>query len=367
MDYKERLKRYKEGKLNEDERRELEEEIQKIKDISDFVYNLEEGEEEFSANVDFGVNKIKGAVNKKFIKAGTITGIIVIVIVCFLVFGLSPLVDKMYYDPSKQINEYTYNIDIPLNIYSDLYNVGSHYTGSIIEHKGFGKYDIKMDFSGFETQKTYHTTLERGKFDEISFRQIFQDQDIYTNSFDKIDNKEDDEEYIKELKKLPRTCYVKAAVVLKNDISLLKFETLKKKYGDIFSYVAVNGGNQNSNEKHIGFSPDFYGILIEKGSYDEEKYPGLTGEDMENAEQWELHYKSALKYLINDEAFLATMPDGDEMKENYHKALNYAEKNGVKVYAMVVYTSPNKILKLKEDPSIDNISILDVRVSQYAQ
>ena len=366
MDYKEMLRKYKDGELSEDERRDLEEEIQKVKEISDFVYNLEDEENDFSEDTGLGVKKIKGAVNKKFIKAGVITGIIVIIIVCFLIFGLSPLVDKIYYDPTEQINEYTQKIDIPLNIYSELHNVGVHYSGSIIEPKGFGKYNIEANFFGFESPKTYHTTLERGKFDEKSFQQIFQEQGIYVNSFDKIEHKGDDKEYEKELKKLPETSYVKAAVVLKDNISLTQLQKMKKKYGDIFSYAAVDGDGPY-NGYHLGFSPDFYGIVIEEKTYDKDKYPGLTGENMETPKQWEIHYKSALKYLIDDEEFMAALPDGEFTKESFKETLNYVEKNGVNVYAMVAYTSPKKLLKLKEDASIDNISILDVKASQYAQ
>ena len=41
MGYKEKIQKYKEGTLSETERRELEQEMEKIRKISDYIYGLE--------------------------------------------------------------------------------------------------------------------------------------------------------------------------------------------------------------------------------------------------------------------------------------------------------------------------------------
>ena len=41
MGYKEKIQKYKDGTLSEDERRDLEQEMEKIREISDYIYDLE--------------------------------------------------------------------------------------------------------------------------------------------------------------------------------------------------------------------------------------------------------------------------------------------------------------------------------------
>ena len=41
MGYKEKIQKYKDGTLSEDERRDLEQEMEKIRKISDYIYGLE--------------------------------------------------------------------------------------------------------------------------------------------------------------------------------------------------------------------------------------------------------------------------------------------------------------------------------------
>lgn len=314
----------------------------------------------------------------KISKKAVIIGVAVIAIICLLTFGLSLLMNKIYYNPSEITGKSEMTaITLPLMAFTELHCTDVQYSNSVIK-KGFGKYIINLNPVGPSWKKNSNTILNRGKFgnDETFFKAF---QDAYTESFEfnKYENyisdknekekkkKRDDSEYINELKKLPESAVVRASIVLKNDITLKQLSKLIEKYNIYINYAAVNWGQGKNYGYKLGFCPVTYGVNI-GDDYNKEKYPSFSLSEHSTSDEWEAHFKSLLKLMLDQKEFRHAVPQGF-FANPYEEALDYVEKKGVEVFALVLCENPKKLLKLKKDPLVDLITIKDVKVSSYSQ
>lgn len=177
MTYRELLKLYRQGKLEEDKKKEVEAEIEKQDAISEFLYeegeipgleDLKEQEDTEPAknliaasdteknagtgqNNDFDnrfVKEIRHSIRKAFIKMGVVTGAIVLAVILCAVFVLPRVVSAIYYDPNEVVGEYedlvTTRMDLDLSVYSELFLPGNYRNQVSAVSRGYGEYDITI-------------------------------------------------------------------------------------------------------------------------------------------------------------------------------------------------------------------------------
>lgn len=177
MTYRELLKLYRQGKLEEDKKKEVEAEIEKQDAISEFLYeegeipgleDLKEQEDTEPAknliaasdteknagtgqNNDFDnrfVKEIRHSIRKAFIKMGVVTGAIVLAVILCAVFVLPRVVSAIYYDPNEVVGEYedlvTTRMDLDLSVYSELFLPGNYRNQVSAVLRGYGEYDITI-------------------------------------------------------------------------------------------------------------------------------------------------------------------------------------------------------------------------------
>ena len=177
MTYRELLKLYRQGKLEEDKKKEVEAEIEKQDAISEFLYqegeipgleDLKEQENTEPAknliaasdteknagtgqNNDFDnrfVKEIRHSIRKAFIKMGVVTGAIVLAVILCAVFVLPRVVSAIYYDPNEVVGEYedlvTTRMDLDLSVYSELFLPGNYRNQVSAVPRGYGEYDITI-------------------------------------------------------------------------------------------------------------------------------------------------------------------------------------------------------------------------------
>lgn len=381
MGYKEKIQKYKDGTLSEDERRDLEQEMEKIREISDYIYGLElsesadlSGEKEKSA--EKSLKNIRRSVSRRFLKAGVATGAIVIAIVMFLIFGLSPLMNRLYYDPAEAAGEYSTVLDVPMHVFTELHCVDQNYSYALAKPEGFGSYSIKCGFSSGLQSSEESLFLNKGKFDEDSFYDTFK-LNHFTDDFDIVETyvedgkeitvKRDDSDYVEELAKLPKSACVKCAVNFKKALSLEELRDIMDR-NQVYGVRAIAAlGERQISVNHMGFIPGSSGNVLEKDAYDSKQYPYLCNTDAETPKEWALHFQNMLEYLLDSDDFMGAIPDGELQKEQYKEALAYIKKNGVKVYSLVTFASPENLRNMRKDSRVANISIMDVKVSEYSR
>lgn len=202
MTYRELLKLYRQGKLEDDKKKEVEAEIEKQDAISEFLYeegeipgleDLKEQEDTEPAknliaasdteknagtgqNNDFDnrfVKEIRHSIRKAFIKMGVVTGAIVLAVILCAVFVLPRVVSAIYYDPNEVVGEYedlvTTRMDLDLSVYSELFLPGNYRNQVSAVSRGYGEYDITIP------QNMSHT----GKFTSVSGKLVRGELTLY--------------------------------------------------------------------------------------------------------------------------------------------------------------------------------------------
>ena len=229
MTYRELLKLYKQGKLEDSTKKQIEAEIEKQDAISEFLYeedeipglsDLENGQDYFddlndkkqwterqNSKIEDNVEKqsenriieksksagdsrnqqedefnrqfikeIQRSIRKAFIKMGMIVGAAVLVIVLCAVFILPKAVSKFYYDPNEVAGKYeemiTTRMDLDLSVYSELLLPGNHRDQVNAVSRGYGEYDIVIP----------QTSSWTGKFTSVSGHLVRGKLTLYDNN-----------------------------------------------------------------------------------------------------------------------------------------------------------------------------------------
>ena len=153
MNYKDLLQRYKKGLLNDEEKRIIEQEIEKHEAIEEFLTETMDEEIYDSWNtLDFEnhkeeTSKLKKSVNKKLRKVVFTSVLIVVVLYIGIFYILSDIVDKIYYDPtattqSEDIKYKKSDFYYDMQAYVSLNMPGFSIYSTFQESKGFGEYEV---------------------------------------------------------------------------------------------------------------------------------------------------------------------------------------------------------------------------------
>lgn len=373
MSFREIIKMYKEGTLEDNKKELVREEIEKHEAISDYLYeksqipNLDEmdimmadANDEQEAE-DFS-KMVRRAIRRAFVKMGIIVGTVILAIMLVVVFLLPNLVSSFYYNPNEVVgtsasaNE-TKRMSLDLAVFSELFLPAKYRDKVIAEELGYGKYDIIIpqtvayngDFSSvagvLERNKLtlYSPDLLRGYPDnafvlpenvswphrgmgasgsaEVAFEglQDLNDDDVYTAYFS-LD-------------------------------ALTDYESIYKQVGN--AWYAV----YNEPGCHAGFWSSASGIVFD---WDRDKYPLLStldskgnGEEIEanaaSEDAMRTHFLSMLRYMQDHREVLKMFGNEDKKLD---EAIRYIEANDLKIYGFMIIASKDRILELAENNNI---------------
>ena len=173
MSYREKIERYKKHQLTEEETKEVEAEIEKTEAISDYLADrlMDDLEEEFFSK-DSGEQTdakekmeqntasakefeayVKKSIHRSFRRMGMAVGGVVLAVVLFIQFGMSPLMSSLYYNPAKteiletKSGDITYQtsysqIEVDFHVYAEL-SLPCKVCDNVQElSNGYGNYQI---------------------------------------------------------------------------------------------------------------------------------------------------------------------------------------------------------------------------------
>lgn len=339
MTYRELLKLYRQGKLEEDKKKEVEAEIEKQDAISEFLYqegeipgleDLKEQEDtepvknliaasdtEKNAgtgqNNDFDnrfVKEIRHSIRKAFIKMGVVTGAIVLAVILCAVFVLPRVVSAIYYDPNEVVGEYedlvTTRMDLDLSVYSELFLPGNYRNQVSAVPRGYGEYDItipqNMSWTGKFTSVSGR--LVRGELtlydknilsrpsmqfylpgDETAWEAWEVDENGKETKMDTEARKKESIQYSKEEIEGYNdndwyTAFVSIEKIMEYKDFIECFQNLSDsknlEWGTLWCAVHTENEDGYCIEPNIGFCPFAAGMSM---SWDKEKYPYLSLND----------------------------------------------------------------------------------------
>lgn len=93
-------------------------------------------------------------------------------------------------------------------------------------------------------------------------------------------------------------------------------------------------------------------LLLWDETSDEARFTDELNKNMQKEDFMKVHFTSMLKYMADQDKFLAMM---GEQPQNYLNAAAYVEKNGLIVYGFACIADKESILKLQQENAVYEI------------
>lgn len=390
MKFEELMDKYKKGKASESEIKLVLQEIERFKIIEEYLaknIDLDFKADKLDEDNNNQIIKVKESVNSGIKKIIMKAVAVVLVILIGIFFIVSPIINRMYYDPTKQsVGENKPDIFFDLTAETELNYPGYNLSRYNVEELGFGQYDIFYSITNQFTQgiDKINLKIKRNQFNSDNSIYDHLISEIYfnfntirqPNAYNTEQIKENKIKVMNHVKKLNPISYVKAYLTFEEDLTMEElYELVHFNYHNSISFVwaGVRVAASNTEIPAItGFNltPTFEVGVKSINYLVEEKYPAfnygnwITNPDnaiTNEFEGYELHYKSLLKYMIDRENFVNVL---DQNLEYYKSALDYVEENDVKSFGILVYANAENLIELVENESIKAIEINQVIASR---
>ena len=407
MTYRELLKLYQEGKLDEAQKHEVEQSIEKQEAISEYLYEQEEipglealqGEEAENDPAQENdaaageeqrfVKMIQKTIRRTFLKMGAIVGACVLAIVLCVIFVLPKAVSAFYYNPNEVVgrdaetgNITTSRMSLDLSVYSELFWPGSYRNTVNAIPEGYGTYSISIPqvFSYDGRATTVNGRLKRGKLTlyntdvfKIPYGNTFvmpEEVEAYArvHFYDEETNEfwgpaGSAEEAYASIDNLDDNAYYVAYGSLKNLTSYTDFYSwAKNKELDSNLWGAVYTSDEEGymcNSAPIGMQINTSGSCLD---WDRETYPYLcqldnsdaSSMDMsEDADKMQTHFISMLSYLRDHPEIVKILNGNDDLP--YDTMIESVKKDGLRIYGFSMICKKKTLLQLRDE---ENISYL---------
>lgn len=389
MSFKDLLYKYNNGTASVEEIKIVEEELGKYEAIEEHLsekYNLDFEKDILSENLNNETTLIKRNVNKKLQKVILASVSIVFLILFTTYYIVSPIISSFYYNPSQKtvgrVGKYFDDLYFDLKAYTELNFPGYTLYSASSKKLGFGEYDIYFERENLFNReiKDINAKIKRNHLMERSrdFSLLnlgFGDIMFPSTNKDKVDNIQDNINYIKELNPVS---YVSANIIFEEDLSIKEFDDLLQKYfwQVEFKWSGVRTVNPGEPTHYIsGFYNFSDAPRTHEDSADKDKYPYLqlsdyiydkapVGKAKDSIEEaYTKHFISLLTYMNDRQQFVKSLSSFEI--EYYKNALNYVEKNGINIYGVLVYAVARDLLEFIDNEKIKTIEINSVLPSKY--
>lgn len=387
MKYEEKFNKYLQGTLDKEASEEIETDIEKMQVLLEHMdIEPEEAlsEEEIPGKKESGFSKrVSGAVRRKFRTYVVMAVALATIIVLLIIYGLSPLLNSIYYSPVKRYKEDGAKITaikeefiMGMDSYSELFCGDKGFADVSVQEEGYGKYSIElmMQIAGKTTNYPLQLTRNHLYAPDSSWK--FSSLPI--NGFTRNSETGLDycglakEEAIEKLAQLPDHLSIQAAISFDDTKNAQEIIDFMEKYEGNYMYVPIV--IESIPQEYWGFAPDPVGY-DRSDLYDHEKYPYLELNQKENgeypesitADMMEQHMKSLIRYVGDHEEFGEIFIDTQRGipfdKSRYEAVLMEIEAKGIQGYGAVVFATKESLLKMLEDPSVEGAYMMDIRWS----
>lgn len=391
MKYSELLKLYKEGKLPEEEKKTVENDIERQEAISEYLYLNDEEDivtkennkvyNETGNAKDF-TKEIRASIRRAFIKAGIAVGAALLILMIIAQTALPKIADKFYYEPTTLIPEpehggvYHYDsVSDEMRVYSELLMPHLSIDKVLAIGKGYGEYSFEMMTAANPDSLNAHVYVGEIKRGRITF---FNTSDVRPVAWDLFERRpiivEDLSMKISDKKNYQSRRLERKDVESFADtgkyMAYVTFDSVIG-YDDTISFCE----KYNLKNPWVCFVNDdyyypvgFYPYLKERGATISvvKDYPYLFGykDDMElmkkegnpmTEDAAKQHLVSMMRYMDDHKKFF-------KMMEAYHRSeivpansAKYIEKNGIQIYGVSVIIDKTTMLELMEDKEVYGI------------
>ena len=392
MTYREKLELYSQGKLNEQQKTEIERELEKQEALTDYLFEHQappgmdelfdeaspfdakaESAESTSAAVikddsEAVAKQINRSIRKAFIKTGVIAVVIALILTLFVVFALPHIVSAFYYDPGKVIGTDENDTKIEqlerdMSVFAELSipELGPNITVGT-DSFGYGNYSYFIDGVSLVNQKGGDMTVKKNLTGNIK-----RDKCICYN-YDEIgqflNDYHDVSQNSSNLETMNETDLYYAFVDLKEIVSYEDFYedyiVDNDGYGTDGSWVwcAVQVSEDETTDGYLnrGFYAKANGQFVQY-DFDADKYPELSwkedSEELDTEAKAKQHFTSMLSYMLDSEKFNSLSFQLEPAVGDYE--LEYVEEHGLKIYGFVYISDKAHIDRIAKAEGVNKV------------
>lgn len=362
MTFRELLTQYKAGTLPEDQKNQVEAEIEKYEAISDYLYEdeplsipekISAPDDKAKPETDQFTKTIRSAIRRTFIRMGTVIGTVVLALVLAVIFVLPGVVSTFYYNPNEVVGTNSYGQEInrmslDLTVFSELCLPDNQRDTVVAEDEGYGTYAITIPqtFSYGSALQTVSGKLEQGKLHlyapqllEMPAANVFVLPEDVEWPYHGVGaaGSVDDALYKMDMIVMEKPYdYYTAYISLAHPMDYETFySTYQKNAQNCYNlWCGVYTGNT---------SPDFLGFRPESCcrpmAWDQEAYPMLLLCDnqeegnVRSAADQKTHFTSMLRYMKDNPQAMELFGTNNIIWED---VLNYVEENGLQIYGFTI-------------------------------
>lgn len=389
MNFKDLLNKYQAGTANEEEKRLVEEELEKYEALEEYLAEnfaldfLDPAADETQREESHQLTK---SVNSRLRKV--VLSSVTIVTVCLLsvFFIISPLIGSFYYNPTKvSVGSSESDINFDLAAIIELKQPG-YALASLVEADklGFGSYESHFYRTNLFTQESDEISIKIKRNDHYS-KNLFRTEQP---SFIAVEapgflNDEDlarqKERVMDHLQQLNPVAYVAAYLTFEDDLNMEELEDLVVQKNHFLDFIWAGIRTAPKGERMdslTGIALHHHSVFHSGDQPDAERYPAflflewLTGNAgiPPGSSRWavgtELHYKSLLRYLVDRKEALEVFENHPRQHEYYQSALAYVEEHGVKTYGVLVHATAEDLIKLVATAPIKTLELDRVLASR---
>lgn len=388
--FRDLLERYKNHAATPEETAQVEAELEKFEAINDYLCEKLEDPDNAGASlkgedVNASVTReftgmVKRSIRRAFLRMGLCILSVTLAAMLFVQFGLSPLLNRFYYNPTAPVGQFENQMSLDMAVYTDLrYPLGKRDNVNAIP-LGYGRYSLTIPatfyHSGMERPATVAAELNRNRLTLFDAGIL---HPVPVNLFAAYGGYHDTpegtswvttREYARELlEKLGENEYYTAYLSFERDITFEEYKAFEQESCIPYSWFPVRTSQSDYfGRGHMGLSSTFSGTCIE--GWDEQRYPWLLlcGNDLDagfdrlmEAERDEgimtTHLLSQLSYLSQPEqkTFLSFF---DEESETFSAAYEYVSEHGLSIYGCVFYGEKEQLLKIADMENVYGIYVV---------
>lgn len=378
MKFQELLDKYKNHTATEEERRMVEEELEKYQAMTDYFLAEDFGAEEMEQTSPDEWKKISRSMKKR-------NGLIIaaaVVLACMimgLVFAFQPVISKwIWYDPTEaDMQEFAYDMECHLDVLSELTMPEVSIQDMTVKEQGWGVYDIELmqrDFS----QGSYEWlsgNINRGSIRLNSNLYDYCAANAFSRGTMPFEPVSEENGVIRTpsqakaaLAEVPEYVRMEAYISLSRDWSMEELAEFQAIYDpEVFDIGWVGVRISPLEEQRyplMGFDAHSAGYIWDDMDTAYPFYELSMHKDAPKSEAWEKHFFALLQYSIDHRDFYERLMGNTAARHGSlcESAMEYVRENGVMTYGFLYYGTPSEITRILEHPDVEGVYVSDTRL-----
>lgn len=363
-DFKEKLKAYAEGTLSEEDKALMEKELEKLELYQEFLDEQSDSNYEKEPSFEEIMMLNQDKIIKKSKWKARLQNACIVLIIFNILFLISQTITSKYYNLGNPSKETLYRNAISASLETTRPNTDAH--GSTMRKGIFFSREIGIQYS----KQVGKDKIDEGNLTvKFSFKNpvVITDKSPSTSKLDKYNyfnaaafsgesvNFYQDSTMWNTLERLPEGTVTEAYITFNKLYETDEvFNMFKDKDMELL-WLAVDTGMKDTPSTVLGFPNKDRFITLRRNWFDP---PPTSVAKYTNGEFRNEYFMDTLKFLDEHKAIAHAV----DSEANIEEALDYLNKNGVKIIGVTITGPTKEILKLREDNLVGVIRIGESRL-----